>query len=255
VQQANAWLKDGLRPRRTVGLYSNADGTGTAATPAEARYKAISEALERWAYDGTIGRDDSAQYGFKVDPTSSGMAAFPGLVADSARNAARHEAIERGCLIAWSSGLITSRRRETGWEGIGAVEIPSPVGGVCVIVFRQNDAGFYSYGHAGGETFTAACRRAIVELGRNEQVLIRMRTGTTQPANLFERRCVFFSSPEGFESFQRRIGAGTSSQWQARKLVDAEIPGPWSQYATVWRVLFQPATDRYLSNELDVFVW
>lgn len=255
VHQANAWLKEGLRPRRKVGLYSDADGTGTADTPAVARHKAISEALERWAFDGTIGREDSARFGFKIDPTSAGMAAFPGLVSTAARRAAQEEALERACLVAWSAGLVESRRRPTEWEKIEAVEIASPVGGVCVILFRKHGAGFCAYAHAAGQTFTKACRRAVVELGRNENVLARMHCEGTLPVNLFERRCVFFSQPEGFERFVRRIGACHTTRWQPKVLVDAEIPGPWSRYATVWRFLYQPPVDDYLSKELDVFVW
>ncbi len=259
VQQANVWLKDGLRPRQKVGLYSDADGTGTASTVAVARHKAISESLERWAYDGTIGSDDAARFGFKIDPTSSGMAAFPGLVSTTARRAARLEAIERNCLMAWSDGLLPSRRRATEWSDIEAVEIDSPAGGSCVVLFRRNAAGFYAYGHAAADTFADACHRAVVELGRNEMVVARKLANDTSeraPANLFERRCLFFSSDEGFDRFQSRIGTGSSvTRWQPKLAVDAEIRGPWSTYATVWRVVFFPPSERFLSNELDCFVW
>lgn len=258
VYQANAWLKEGLRPRRPNGLYSDADGTGTAPTAVVARHKAISESLERWAYDGTIGGEDSARFGFKIDPTSSGMAAFPGLVSTTARKAAKAEAIERSCLIAWSKGLVDSRRRKTEWETIEAVEIESPAGGVCVILFRKTPQGFYVYGHASADSFESACRRAVVELGRNEFVLTKTLAGGEKrlPSNLFERRCLFFSQPEGYERFLSRVGRSrTTKQWQPKVVVDAQIPGPWSSYATVWRVLFYPACEGFLDNELDFFLW
>jgi len=259
VYQANAWLKGGLRPTKRLGLYGDADGTGTASTPAVARYKAISESLERWAYDGTIGGEDSNRFGFKVDPTSAGMAAFPGLLSTPARKAARMEATERSCLIAWSKGLVASRRRSTEWAGVEAVQIDSPAGGVCVILFRKNSLGFYAYGHAAAETFVLACRRALVELGRNEFILAKAHSGNPSkpsPANLFERRCLFFSTPEGHERFLSRVGAlSTGAGWQPRILVDAEITGPWSSYAKVWRVLFQPPAQGFLENELDFFLW
>lgn len=258
VHQANAWLRDGLRPKKRHGLYSDADGTGTASTAAVARHKAISESLERWAYDGTIGGEDSARFGFKIDPSSSGMAAFPGIVATTARKAARAEAIERSCLMAWSEGLVESRRRPTEWDGVEAVEIDSPAGGVCVILFRQSPHGFYVYGHAAADNFEAACLRAVVELGRNEYVLAKMllaKEGTKSPANLFERRCLFFSQPDGYERFLSRIGRRSSRTWQPELAVDAQIRGPWSAYATVWRVLFYPPVEGFLDNTLDFFLW
>lgn len=259
VHQANAWLKDGLRPRRRAGIYSDADGTGTASTAAVARHKAISESLERWAYDGTIKGEDSTRFGFKIDPTSSGMAAFPGLVSTGARTAAKAEAIERSCLIAWSNGLVGSRLRETEWATIQAVEIASPAGGVCVILFRKSPQGLYVYGHASAESFESACRRAVVELGRNEFVLTKMAAGGEggcSPSNLFERRCLFFSQREGYERFLSRVGTRSRAPgWQPRIAVDAEIRGPWSAYATVWRVLYYPPSEGFLDNELDFFLW
>ena len=257
ICQANAWLQPGLRPPRRKGLYSDADGTGSAPTPAVARHKAISEALERWAFDVSFDGPDRVRFGFDLDPTSSGMAAFPGLVSSAARKAALTEAIERSCLIAWSAGLTGSRTASTEWPGVEAVEIESPAGGTCVILYRRSPAGFYVYGHAAANSFTGACEKALVELGRNERVMARNFGASVpaQPANLFERRCVFFASEEGHQRFLRRIGARAAGSWRPRLVVDAEISGPWSAYATVWRVLFQPPVDHFLSDELDFFLW
>lgn len=257
ICQANAWLKQGLRPPRRKGMYSDADGTGSASTPAVARHKAISEALERWAFDVSFGGPERVRFGFDLDPTSSGMAAFPGIVSSAARRAALAEAIERSCLIAWSAGLANSRRASTEWPGIDAVEIESPAGGSCVILYRRSPAGFYVYAHAAANSFTGACERALVELGRNERVMARTQGSSTpvQPANLFERRCMYFAGEEGHERFLRRIGVRSRGTWRPRLVVDTEIHGLWSAYATVWRVLFQPPVENFLSDDLDFFLW
>jgi hypothetical protein len=260
IHQANAWLAPGLRPTRRRGIYSDADGTGSAATATVARHKAISEALERWAYDATHVGPLGELYGFNVDATSSGMAAFPGLVATTARRIAFTEAVERACLIAWSAGETSSRIRDTEWPGINAVEIDNPIGGACVILFRRNEGGFYAYGHAAADSFSGACERALVELGRNELVLgkafARAGRGELQTANLFERRCVFFAGDEGHRSFLRRVGgAAPHAKWRPRLLIDAEILGPWSEFVTVWRVLFEPPVRNFLTNEVDFFLW
>src|SRR5579859_7492692 len=84
--QVNAFL----RPELAAGkmhhaVYGNADGTGSSGNPAVARHKAISEALERWAFFATHNSGRRSRFGFEHDPSSNGMAAFPGL-AFQARN-------------------------------------------------------------------------------------------------------------------------------------------------------------------------
>ncbi len=81
MYQANAWLsRFRLSPNaKRFALYSDADGTGTAHAPMIARYMAISESMERWAYRTKVKADDRELYGFDVDESTNGMAAFPGL--------------------------------------------------------------------------------------------------------------------------------------------------------------------------------
>ncbi len=259
LHQANAWLSEGLRPERCRGLYGAADGTGSASTPAVARHKAISEALERWAHDETYRGPDRALYGLDVDPTSTGFAAFPGWSAEPAREAAVAEARERACLLGWSMGLVRSRRRSIEWPGIDAVELESPWPGTCVILYRRTGAGLVTYGHAYAPSFVEACDRALIELGRNEAVLVSASqeqdpAWRQRAANVFERRCVFFSSVEGHARFQERIGAGAGRGWCPDLLIDRAVPGPWSAYATVWRVLYAPPVEEFLSED-NVFFW
>lgn len=52
---ANAYLTPGLLPDMRQTIYANAAGTGMHALPAVARYMAISESLERWAFHATVG--------------------------------------------------------------------------------------------------------------------------------------------------------------------------------------------------------
>jgi hypothetical protein len=78
MYQANAWLSDRIvTKRKRYALYSDADGTGTAQSPMIARYMAISETMERWAYRAKLRADDRELYGFDIDESTNGMAAFP----------------------------------------------------------------------------------------------------------------------------------------------------------------------------------
>lgn len=249
---ANATLEPGLVRKGALSLYSSADGTGTDPVAAVARHKAVSEALERWACDAVARSDRAAEFGFDRDPSSNGMAAFPGLLSRQARRSAVLEAVERYSLIAWWEGFAPAQAVATDWPGVSAVAIPGPLGGVTVVAHARTDWGGYVYGHAAEESVGAACERAVLELARHEWILRsrwlnRFAGEVVAPSNIFERRLVFFATEEGHELFRRRATArpGRSAP-KPEVICDREVPGPWSRYATVWRFAYRPLTDGYL---------
>jgi hypothetical protein len=260
---ANAWLRSDLvGRRRALSVYGSADGTGSHASPVVARHMAISEALERWAYYACVDGDAAAQYGFDVDATSNGMAAFPGLFGRSARRAALYEAIERASLFDWWEGRVAGELRPTPWPEIQAVRIANPLGiGVTVLTFCEFEPGRFAYGHAAGSDFASAYERSVVEMQRSALVLrhhqVALAGGRcSRPTDRFERRCIFFSTPEGHALFQERLSRRSfapSLVW--RIACDREVPGPWSRYATVWRVLIPRPTDAFLGAAEDYFFW
>jgi len=233
MYQANAWLSDKVVTRRKkFALYSDADGTGTAETPMVARYMAISETMERWAYRVKVRATDRELYGFDIDESSNGMAAFPGLFRTEARRRAQLEAVERTSIIAW-------------WEGVLDEVRPD-----C-----------FAYGQGAAINYFGACERAVMELARNEYVLGLRRVSLglaaqDAPSDLFERRCLFFSTAEGHAMFQERIHRKISGpRFKSEVICDSEIEGPWSEYASVWRVLIRPATTEFLVNSERYFFW
>ncbi len=259
--QANARLTAGLTRKRPQTIYSDADGTGTNAVAAIARHMAVSEALERWAFHATVRSERAAEFGFDVDPSSNGMSAFPGIFRRAARRKAVLEAVERFCLIAWWEGLAEGQLVETDWPGVSAVAIDGPFGGVTVIAFARTDWGGYAYGHAAEESIGAACERAVIELARHEWVLRLWRLGFLSgerkvPTSLFERRCLFFASAEGHTRFRARL-ARPARGARARPVVvcDRDIPGPWADYATVWRFVLRPPSDGFLRADEHFFFW
>jgi len=254
VYLANARLTPGLVKKGPLVMFSDADGTGTHPVASVARHKAVSEALERWAFYVTVRSERAADYAFDIDPSTTGMAAYPGVLARQARRSAVLEAIERFSLIAWWEGRVQGRVFDTDWPGVSAVAIDGPLGGVTVVAYAKTAWGGYVYGHAAEESFTAACERAVVELARHEWILrsswLSQVAGTPlRPTNIFERRCVFFASDEGHEVFQERVRhRTTSASPRAEILFDGEIDGPWSDYATVWRFALRPLGDGYLNG-------
>jgi len=259
--QANARLSAGLTPKRDQSIYSDADGSGTHPRASVARHMAVSEALERWAFHSVVRSERAADFGFDVDPSSNGMSAFPGLVRTHARRKAMLEAVERYSLISWWEGRAPGRLFETDWPGVSAVAIDGPFGGVTVITFARTDYGGYAYGHAAEESFGAACERAVVELARHEWVLrsswLSFVSGEkSAPTDLFERRCLYFSSEEGHEHFLRRVtGRPSGPMLRPDVVCDRDIPGPWADYATVWRFALRPPSDGFVHAGDDYFFW
>src|SRR5437764_14904377 len=66
---ANATLTAGLTRKGPLALFSDADGTGVHPVAAVARHKAVSEALERWAFSAVVRSELAAEFGFDVDPS------------------------------------------------------------------------------------------------------------------------------------------------------------------------------------------
>jgi hypothetical protein len=91
-----------------------------------------------------------------------------------------------------------------------------------------------------------------MELARHEWVLrarwLVLAAGErSAPTNIFERRCLFFASDEGYELFQQRLARKAAGPAPRPELLcDCDIPGPWDQYATVWRFALRPPGDGYL---------
>jgi hypothetical protein len=251
VIMANARLRAGLTPKSPLALFSDADGTGTHPLPSVARHKAISEALERWAFHATVRSERAEEFGFDIDPSTTGMAAFPGLLRRQARRSAVLEAIERFSLISWWEGRAEGRRFDTDWPGVSAVVINGPFGGLTVVTYARTAWGGYVYGHAADESFGAACERAVVELARHEWILRGswLATAAGEPpvtSNLFERRCLFFATDEGHELFQQRLGSQSRGvEPRPEVICDADLPGPWDEFATVWRFALRPPSDGY----------
>lgn len=257
--QVNAFL----RPELSAGkmghsVYGDADGTGSAASAAVAQHKAISEALERWAFLAVHNSGDAGKYGFTHDRSSNGMAAYPGLKYQ-AREAARSEAVERWAIISWWSGhLEASTEALPGYADFGAVRILHGQPREVVILYRKTPTGIYAYGHAAAASLEEAAGKAAVELARTEFVLARYRAkgALGNVSNFMERRAVYFSSPEGFAEFSERLNRRPDKPAPVWKTIfDGEVPGPWSKWATVWRHCVEMPTHAFLKKEENFFFW
>lgn len=266
VFNVNAFLDAALRPVRKVGqLYGAADGGGTHAQEMVARFMAISEAIERWAF---WDRSDSALralFGFDIDASTTGMAAFPGLFRARARRSAQFEAIERFGLQHWWEGRLPHRLHLLPSQALRVVEIQVPHSDIVPVVVYEDDAatGARHYGYGAGNDLSHAVRRARREMIRHRIVVQRYLEKFPDPdmglaaiERTKERRALYFALPAGKALFDERCAAGRwAPEANPRTVFDGWIPGPWDRYAAVWRCLYEPPSDEHSSKRTDYFFW
>lgn len=261
---ANAYLREGLVwGREEDSHFGPVHGSGTAASPMIARFMAISEAMERWAHWQLHRSSEKSRYGFDEDPSSNGMAAFPGVFKRQARFGARLEAAERFNVLNWWEGRLPAWESVTPWTGVRAAVIQSAAPGVTVILFKRTEAGLIAYGHAAATDFIKACRKAAVEMERRVQSMAHFAAvggdGVTRhlpaDAHPIELRSAFFAQPEGHALFLERLRSRPSGPAPVPRVVfDGPVPGPWSRYADVWRVVYEPPSRRFLSTDETYFM-
>lgn len=262
---ANAYLRTGLAgDRGNRVLFSPANGSGTSPSPMVARFMAISEAMERWAHWELHSRVDKAKYGFDADPSSNGLAAYPGLFRRQARANALMEAAERFNLLNWWEGRLPASESDTRWPGVRVATICSQTPGVTVILFKRTEEGFVAYGHAAAMDYDTACCKAAAEMERHALVVSRFAVThdgkiceqLPSDAHPIERRSLFFATEAGHELFLEHLRSHPRKPLAEPKLVfDGPVPGPWGRYADVWRVVYAPPSDRFLGIEENYFLW
>jgi len=255
--QANARLRDGLVHFPNAELYSNAHGTGVHRSSAVARHIAISEALERWAYYSTALGSEPARYGFEVDPSSNGFAAFPGITVGPARKVALQEAVERYCLLNWWEGNLSGRLRTIQGTLVDVLEFPPLLGQTAVLLHSRAKSGSHIYGHAAGPNLSDAIQKATFEMRRHEWMIDAWNAQHADaPNDPFEFRSWYFSTAQGYKLFESRTGnSGSRLAKNPSVACDLEVVGPWSRYTTVWRFLLKPPSLSFLSDQRDFFYW
>ncbi|WP_309400379.1 hypothetical protein [Cerasicoccus maritimus] len=257
---AAAYLKDELRLDCDLP-----DGVGSANDPTTAKFRAVSEALERWAFR-QCKLEEPVTYGFDYDPTTNGMGAYPGLFSKDARQSAEREAIERHVLILWWEGYLECHLLGDPFPGVRAIRIENPFSEHEVVLLWQflNER-FYTYGFGLAANVNEACWRAGVEMHRLSGVIGEHYQKydnldldyINQAKHLFEKRTLFFSRPEGFVNLLKRVESHPEHVYCSKPvtLIDRKVSGPWDQYVTVWRVVFEQPSREFINDRADYFFW
>jgi hypothetical protein len=245
-----AYLADCLKinTNENFELYGNADGAGFSKNLQESNNKAISEAIERWAFYATFNNQKTyGIYGYNISPTTSGMAAFPEPLPYHSKRNAFYEAVERLSITEWWVGNLAVEQIKNHLfnQDLDVFRIyPISKNTETVLIHKKNEVkGFHVYAFASHKNIETAVKKALIELRRNESVLTSffLKPNFTNPIHIYEQRLVYFAD-KGFEEFESRIKNTLSLKSgflkNYRLLVNTEIQGPWSKYAKVWRSVF-----------------
>lgn len=237
--EVQIWLKPELKSPTVEAseLYGNCDATGTDEFLHIATWKAISEALERWAYHHLLLHERS-KYGMNIDRTTTGFAALPAWPKSAVKKIAYGEALERWAISNWwQENLTCEIQHSTDAANVAVIKIPESFGYV-VITFKKitiDNVSFYSYGFSYGEKFEHAVNKATVEMNRNSLVLAN---GLKKVVHgISDRRLQYFASDEGFHHFKSKMSRSGPVSGPPDLLVNSEVDGPWSKFTTVWRCL------------------
>lgn len=256
--EAYAYLNPQLMmaPRNNE-LYGNSHGTGSGLVLLEAKHKAISEALERWAYDHLMQGNFEIlkDFGFDQTESTTGMAAMPCFFSSSVRAIALCEAIERFSVINWwKNKLPFELHVEKGQEMI-IISCPSFNCVTVILCFYLAKKNCYTYGFACHQNLNLAKEKAMIELFRNRFILEKeIKASSSLP--LYEKRLLYFSTEQGHQDFLKKAqnpGASAYKQMAWDLVIDSEIPGPWSFYAKVWRCLLADTDESDQSDSFFIF--
>jgi hypothetical protein len=227
-------------------LFSAADGSGVGRTRLDARAKAISEALERWAFQETSSGPDAVLYGYNHSMSTKGMAAFPGLFPGQARRAAIDEAFEYYSVDAWWGGTLKHWIINRDDATIVFIDQPDYAGYIALAI-RHLDLDDYvaSYGIGSGATPEQAELKAQLEACRSQTILERRAAmparARNRPVLESEQSLLEFASADGFRIVKDRLA---TQPWlpviKPQVIFDGPVKGPWNKYTHVWRHALEP---------------
>lgn len=240
---------------QNLKIYKQGGGQGSSNNKSLAYYKSISEALEYWAFyeiKNNFSDQQKTSLGFTLDPSSNGMACFPGFFRNSPRMYALYEAIERWSLIAWWDGFLSMRELTP-----LTYEIITPWNNIRTIILKSSSLISQKpiYGFATDKNLNDAIERAKVELDRNSRVIDTFYASPTlNLESTMEKRLVYFSTPIGESNFNEQIKRSQKVKKNLSKpdlVIDGPILGPWEKYAYLWRCLFIPTSYSFLDSSND----
>lgn len=233
--------------------YGHATGSGTSVKRRESICKAISESIERWAYYESIESNSKA---FFIERSSAGMAAFPSFLVTSSRKIARQEAIEKYALDLFSKKRVRAYSYNK-YEGVDSILIPIDKYHVCIssMKFKKDNVDRYAHGFSIDLNPDKSIYKSLYELQRNVHIIQESNDEESNLLSIYERRMMFYSYQYGNQKFEdlKKIAlqSAKTSLFNIVFKFDAEIRGPWTKFAKVWRSVVDSLDGD--TNNVEVF--
>ncbi len=151
------------------------------------------------------------------------------------------ELLERWAISNWWREKISCTiLRPHGDKSFGIIKLDiDPKHGHVVITYNEaknKNNNFFYYGFSHGQDEEKAINKATVEMLRNKRAINLHKQVSLDGIN--DKRLIYFSSKLGFEHFSSKTRAQVESIELPPLIVDSEIVGEWSKFATTWRCLF-----------------
>lgn len=254
--EVNVFLSDELciDNSKGKGLYSRGGGGGSDVSKTRAMHKAISEALERWAFYEHHNSKKSTLYGFNLTCNTTGMAAYPTFLFNHARSIALLEARERFAVCAWWEKKLSHELFDVTHmdKTLNVIQIISPWKDTTIVISwtplkAHPDKVAYAFAAHGNHEH--ALKKSIVELERNITLLDSYfsnpdRLSPNEMDFDSEIRLLYFASEDGHKSFEERVNqqVKTLAILEPKLVIDVGVNGPWNKYTSVWRCLYENNT-------------
>jgi hypothetical protein len=207
-----------------TGIRAKASFIG--ATKGDAINGAISEVLKSWAIQSAkMDPSLSSTLQLKKFPSARGFAAFPGLGVQGAMKRALFDAARCWTLATWLAGAHSHNSLSVD-EKFEAIQIKGPIQGMAIVLAWSTQADV-SYASAAGATPALALASAKLRLP-----LAAAKGSTTATTNSLRKK------------IEERIKIKGQPLAAPKLLVDSSLRGPWTEYAHVWRCLFDSTAIR-----------
>jgi len=253
-------------------------GAGWSTDKEESQCKAVTEAVERWAFR-YCSKHSPAEAGLEVNPTTDGFAALPATLGEKRLLIHAYcEALERwGLNRLWDHGDIAFRHVKPHddrllklfvpfpgelhcFEAVASLDRSSPVSPTqltfCLCVFETPTGGAIP-GSACGASPQATLERAVLEAYVHVRAFAKMKDRAVESfENLIEKRlCFFGNQTRGYAMVKERIKETVSpAPIKAPDIAFSKrLNGPWNPEVLVLRVMLSGDSKAANDTALDRF--
>ncbi len=228
-------------------------GFGTSLIKMKAIKISIVEAVERWALED-FGLRRSGNYGFDLDSSSTGLAAYPRNIRMARKNA-YSEAVERYIFSELAQHPTKICRVHPGFlnqeyvrgltsdivtDSVKFYSIVSSSKEKTVLCVWSVNGGGAVFGFATSSSLCRSIKKSLIEAWRHR--MIAQKLESVKPRHVIEKNIYYWAFGPGKHTLSRWLSSRIESVEKiilpSTLIVDTEILGPWNPEIKLWRCLY-----------------